>query len=71
VMSVYDPDDGYEPCVKCGELTQDSDRLCGLCKGLYKRPKLRSFIRGGSGYSKPRYHNPGNPTRRKYNHSFD
>lgn len=66
-MSVYDPDDGLEPCTKCGQLTRQEDRVCLVCKGIIKPPKRKS--RGGG--RKPSYHQPGNPTRRKRNHSFD
>lgn len=66
-MSKYDPDDGYEECLKCGELTREPSRMCGTCSGVIvpKKQKVRGARR------KPSYYNPGNPTRRKHNHSFD
>lgn len=66
-MSKYDPDDGYKSCVRCGELTSDPERICPICKGEIVIPKRKSKGLG----RKPTYYQPGNPTHRKHNHSFD
>lgn len=58
-MSSYDPNDGYEKCVQCGELTRDTERVCPICRGV-ARPQKKSR---GTG-RKPAYFQPGNPTRR-------
>lgn len=41
-MSKYDPDDGYEACTQCGELTTDVDRVCGICRGDVSVPKKKT-----------------------------
>lgn len=62
-MSSYDPNDGYERCIKCGELTRDVERICPICRGS-ERPK-----RKGRGVGrKPTYFQPGNPTGRNRVH---